>query len=133
MNTGNTRKLNYPRALNVPKEVSNNAAAPDTSKDETIEHLRMELAERDMKVQRLRQEKLGLLLKCFIEVSNLHDSLRQVTSNGSKHKQVESKVMLNNAKAPVAIQVEDSDVEDDLIVKLTGRLEQVFESARQLK
>ena len=37
------------------------------------------------------------------------------------------------AQAPVAISIDDSDVEDDLIAKLTGRLDLVFESARQLK
>ena len=41
--------------------------------------------------------------------------------------------MLDSKQAPVAIQIDDSDVEDDMIVKLTGRLEQVFESARQFK
>ena len=34
---------------------------------------------------------------------------------------------------PIAINIDDSDVEDDMIAKLTGRLDQVFESARHLK
>lgn len=96
----------------------------------------MELAERDLKVQRLRQEKLGMLLKCFTEMSTLQDTLRSVissTDTGSKHKQQDSKLMLDSKQAPIAIQIDDSDVEDDMIVKLTGRLEQVFESARQFK
>ena len=36
-------------------------------------------------------------------------------------------------EAPIAINIDDSDVEDDMIAKLTGRLDQVFESARHLK
>lgn len=44
-----------------------------------------------------------------------------------------SNMMLNTSFAPKAIPNKETEVEDDLLSKLTGRLEQVFESARQLK
>ena len=72
-----------------------------------------------------------MLLKCFTEISTLLDTLRAASLAPGNFKQ-QKKMMATNA-APVPVNIDDSDVEDDLIAKLTGRLEQVFESARHLK
>ena len=100
LNTGPRRELNLPRTHDFPAEGKvTHETRIEAQKDETIELLQMELAERDLKVQRLRQEKLGMLLKCFTEMSTLQDTLRSVissTDTGSKHKQQDSKLMLDS-------------------------------------
>ena len=99
-----------------------------------VETLKAELLEKDLKVKRLRQEKLGLLLKCFSEMLSLLETLR-----GGPPRQAPAadfmpqRVCKIENNHPAAKDVQDSEDSDDSIIKLTGRLEQVFESFRFLK
>ena len=99
-----------------------------------VDTLKAELLEKDLKVKRLRQEKLGLLLKCFSEMLNLLETLR-----GGPPRQappadfMPQRVCKIENNHPAAKDVQDSEDSDDSIIKLTGRLEQVFESFRCFK
>ena len=74
-------------------------------------------------LQRLRQEKLGLLLKCFTEMSNLHEILQSgMAENDDQsfipHQRVSKAMNIQ----PVSKIIEDTEDSEDSIVKLTGRL-----------
>ena len=88
-----------------------------------------------MRVQRLRQEKLGLLLKCFTEIQCLREALKEADSDfssgpGNFANQRISRLVNDH---PVSKINEDDEDSNDSIIKLTGRLEQVFESQRLVK
>ena len=90
-----------------------------------------------LSIQRLRQEKLGLLLKCFTEMSNLLDILKDLNLPNEHANPLEAlaqnfrqRINKLTDKPLTAKVLENTEGTDSDVLKLTGRIQQVFESSR---